>query len=193
MKKRYTDFIEVSGNSSTFIAGWMMDTDICDEIKADYDSKFELAVYDKLRDYHRINNKKLDKDLMDKYLDKLKILFSRYKDMFPWCAKQLPKWSVMSPFNIQKYDPGHYYKHLHTEDAGPRKGKLIRNLTFLTYLNDIKDGGYTEFPYQKIKATPKKGLTLIWPAGWICPHIGHPAPEQSKYIITGWSSYHHRC
>ena len=31
----------------------------------------------------------------------------------------------------------------------------------MTYLNDIKDGGETEFYYQKLKVKPEKGLTLI--------------------------------
>ena len=39
---------------------------------------------------------------------------------------------------------------------------------------------------------PKKGLTIIWPAGWTHPHHGLPAPEETKYIATGWAGYHFR-
>jgi hypothetical protein len=35
--------------------------------------------------------------------------------------------------------------------------------------------------------SPKKGLTLIWPADWTFTHRGVPSPTQEKIITTGWS------
>jgi len=185
--------VKIEHNSPSFIAGWMINTDICDEIREEYDSKFHLANFDKKRGYHRLNDKQFDKNLMKRYLRQLNLVIDEYKEKFPWCVNQLPKWSVMSPFNVQKYDPGFCYKLHHVEDGGPRAGKLIRHLTFVTYLNDIKEGGETEFIYQNVRATPTKGLTVIFPAGWTHPHFGNPAESETKYIITGWTSFHHRC
>ena len=59
----------------------------------------------------------------------------------------------------------------------------------MTYLNDIKNDGGTEFFYQKTKFNAKKGLTLIWPAEWTHTHRGIISEEYEKYIITGWISY----
>ena len=59
----------------------------------------------------------------------------------------------------------------------------------MTYLNDINDGGETEFLYQNIKIKPRKGLTLIWPADWTFTHRGNFAPSEEKYIVTGWFNY----
>ena len=59
----------------------------------------------------------------------------------------------------------------------------------MTYLNDVKKNGETEFFYQKLKIKPKKGLTLIWPATWEYTHRGNICKEQEKYIVTGWYSY----
>ena len=59
----------------------------------------------------------------------------------------------------------------------------------MTYLNDVTDGGETEFMYQKLKIKPKKGLTLIWPADWTHTHRGIPSMTQVKYIATGWYCY----
>ena len=59
----------------------------------------------------------------------------------------------------------------------------------MTYLNDVDDGGETEFYYQKLKVKPRKGLTLIWPADWTHTHRGLSSPTQEKYIITGWLNY----
>jgi hypothetical protein len=59
----------------------------------------------------------------------------------------------------------------------------------MTYLNNIKKGGETEFFYQNLKVKPEKGLTLIWPADWTFTHRGIPSPKEIKYITTGWYSY----
>jgi len=59
----------------------------------------------------------------------------------------------------------------------------------MTYLNDVTDEGGTEFFHQKLKVSPEKGLTLIWPVDWTHLHRGVPSPTQEKYIITGWFSF----
>ena len=59
----------------------------------------------------------------------------------------------------------------------------------MTYLNDVTDGGETEFFHQNLKITPEKGLTLIWGADWTFTHRGIPSPSQEKYIATGWFSF----
>jgi hypothetical protein len=56
----------------------------------------------------------------------------------------------------------------------------------MTYLNDVTDGGETEFFYQKLKIKPEKGLTLIWPSDWPWTHRGIPSHTEDKYITTGW-------
>ena len=59
----------------------------------------------------------------------------------------------------------------------------------MTYLNDVTDGGETDFFYQRIKIPPKKGLTVIWPADWTYTHRGIPSKTQDKFIVTGWFNY----
>ena len=55
----------------------------------------------------------------------------------------------------------------------------------MTYLNDVEDGGTTDFDYYNLKVKPECGKTLIWPAEWTHMHSGIVANE-TKYIITGW-------
>ena len=59
----------------------------------------------------------------------------------------------------------------------------------MTYLNDIKKGGETEFYYQKLKIKPETGLTLLWGCDWTFTHRGITSPTETKYIATGWYSY----
>ena len=58
----------------------------------------------------------------------------------------------------------------------------------MTYLNDVENGG-TEFKFQNITTPAKKGLTLIWPAGWTHVHRGQISNKKEKYIITGWYAF----
>ena len=64
----------------------------------------------------------------------------------------------------------------------------LRHLVFMTYLNDVPDGG-TEWYYQDLKLPAEKGLTILWPADWTHTHRGIISMSTTKYIITGWYSY----
>ena len=61
-------------------------------------------------------------------------------------------------------------------------------LVFMTYLNDVSDGG-TRFLNQDIITPAIKGLTLIWPTDWTHTHCGQISQNNIKYIATGWFSY----
>jgi hypothetical protein len=85
---------------------------------------------------------------------------------------------------IQKTMPGGGYHIWHCEDSA----RAVRNrlLVFTLYLNDIEDGGETEFLYLSKRIQPKTGRMLIWPAGFTHTHRGNPPLKGDKYIMTGW-------
>ena len=56
----------------------------------------------------------------------------------------------------------------------------------MTYLNDVEDGGITNFAHYKIDVKPEVGKTLIWPSEWTHAHSGGIVKSGTKYIITGW-------
>jgi len=94
---------------------------------------------------------------------------------------------ITENFNLQHYKPKEGYFPFHFENDG-KKPNYLRHLVFMTYLNDVKDGG-TEFLYQQIKTPAKKGLTVIWPAAWTHTHRGIISKTQEKFIVTGWFSF----
>jgi len=61
-----------------------------------------------------------------------------------------------------------------------------RCLTWILYLNDIKDGGETEFLYQRKRLSPTRGTLVIWPTGFTHTHRGNPPLKETKYVLTGW-------
>jgi hypothetical protein len=64
-----------------------------------------------------------------------------------------------------------------------------RLLTWMLYLNDVEEGGETEFLYQSMRVKPKQGTLLIWPAAFTHTHRGNPPLSNEKYIVTGWTEF----
>ena len=86
-------------------------------------------------------------------------------------------------FNLQKYEPGQTYKEYHCERTGlDTSGRMA---VWMIYLNDINDGGWTEFYYYNHFEEPKAGKLLIWPSDFTHFHRGLPAFTETKYILTG--------
>lgn len=100
-------------------------------------------------------------------------------------TKSLPPYGVIEAFNIQYYKSGGGFKRWHFDWSNRNLITSKRVLVFMTYLNDVEDGG-TEFKYQGITTPAKKGLTLIWPTHWTHTHRGQISNTSEKYIATGW-------
>ncbi|MPY26617.1 2OG-Fe(II) oxygenase [Shewanella sp. YLB-07] len=91
--------------------------------------------------------------------------------------------------NVQKYQQGvGGYPHWHSEQF-PQAGHneaLHRVVLYMFYLNDVEEGGETEFFYQNRKLKPKKGSMVIAPAGFTHSHRGNRPISNDKYIATSW-------
>mgnify|MGYP001579490452 CR=1 FL=1 len=133
-----------------------------------------------------------DKDIpqskaLIKYFEELYKFTNLYKNKYTSCNNQVDSWGLESVFKIQKYKPSQAYHSWHCEKGNV--ATAIRHLVWMTYLNDVKKGGETEWYYQKLKIKPKKGLTVIWPSEWTFTHKGHTTINEDKYIITGWYEF----
>jgi hypothetical protein len=126
--------------------------------------------------------------LYSTYVEELIAASKKYITQFPYSEKT-GQWGLVELPIIQYYPPGGGYHRWHTERATAVSPMCHRHLAFMTYLNDVGDQGETEFFHQKIKVSPKKGLTLIWPADWTYTHRGIASATEEKYIITGWFSF----
>lgn len=91
--------------------------------------------------------------------------------------------------NLQKYLGGsggyhHWHSELYPQDASCES--LHRVLLFQFYLNDVAEGGETEFFYQQRSIEPRAGRLVIAPAGFTHTHKGHVPRSGDKYIATSW-------
>jgi len=120
------------------------------------------------------------------YFVELQKCFGQYYEKYPE-LKMAGACSVAESPIIQYYKPGGGFKMMHYERTGWET--TTRALVFMTYLNDVTEGGGTHFKYQDITTSAKKGKTVIWPSDFTHTHAGVVSRTQSKYIMTGWLNF----
>ena len=91
----------------------------------------------------------------------------------------------LTDLKIQKTLPTEGYHVWHIEH-GKGYGNEARAFVFTIYLNDVEDGGETEFLHFSKRVKPKMGRIVIWPAGFPYVHRGNPPLSGEKYILTSW-------
>jgi hypothetical protein len=99
---------------------------------------------------------------------------------------QLKEVSLVSfDLKFQRTPPGGGYHLWHYENASPAFAQ--REVTWMVYLNDVEDGGETEFQFQKRRIKPTQGTVVLFPAGMTHVHKGNLVlGDKNKYIVTGW-------
>mgnify|MGYP003639692470 CR=1 FL=1 len=92
---------------------------------------------------------------------------------------------LYTSLKIQKTLPTEGYHVWHIEH---QKGfhNEARALVFSIYLNDVEEGGETEFLHFSKRVKPKTGRIVIWPASFPYLHRGNPPLSGEKYILTSW-------
>ena len=107
-----------------------------------------------------------------------------YEKKYPE-VEEFSKFGMGEPSQIQYYKPGEGFKKWHFERSSRAENRC---LVFMTYLNNVPDGG-THFKYQDLTTPAEKGLTLMWPTDFSHTHKGQVTQHHEKYIITGWLGF----
>ena len=113
-------------------------------------------------------------------------VMNNYVDKFPLCAKT-NGWKMEEFFNLQYYKPGGGYHMWHCERQSSSRSNTYRHMVWMTFLNDVPDGG-TEWFHQDLYIPAQKGLTVIWlRTGPITIRVANQI-HQIKLSQRGW--YH---
>jgi|TARA_R100000234_G_scaffold91324_1_gene59492 hypothetical protein len=184
-------------DTTTLMGAWYISKKLCDKIKKAMDTNnltpgimyrhgqqtvvkeakesFELSV--------GVDN---DSEPFNEYRqtiqDLIRLYCKKYEEM-----DNTAYFGIGEKYNLQKYPIGGGFKVWHCENDF-KSFNYDRCLVFMTYLNDVEDGG-TSFKYQNINMPAKKGLTVLWPAYWTHTHKGVISFTKEKYIATGWLNY----
>jgi len=122
---------------------------------------------------------------ISKYLN---VALKEYHQQYPESDEPtIVRYDKYRYFKLQKYFPseGYFVNHCENDNLD----NCNRVLAWMIYLNDVTDGGYTEFPNQKKKYQPRVGDVLLWPAYFTHTHRGIVSKSQIKYIVTGWFTF----
>lgn len=86
-----------------------------------------------------------------------------------------------SGYKIQMYPKNEGYFRWHADAIGRSTGDRV--VAMVLYLNDVAQGGETEFYHQGIRIPPKAGYLALFPAGWNYMDCAHVPTSGDKYII----------
>tara|TARA_B100000963_G_scaffold338003_1_gene334475 strand:- start:655 stop:1269 length:615 start_codon:yes stop_codon:yes gene_type:complete len=195
-------------DEQTFIGGGYMSEEICDGVLDLYNNNKSLhrpgvIGSDKTNEDDELTSKPYIDDKTKKctqlqvvsntqeltlYNIHLQAILDDYKQKYKW-ADQVKYYGVVDDMSIQHYKPGEGFYRWHMENTGVAE-TVYRHLVFMTYLNDVENGGTEFYYFPDLKIQARKGLTLIWPAGWTHTHKGVISNVDEKYIITGWYSFY---
>ena len=192
--------IPKSSNNPNFIGSWMIEPlSLSDELTNYFESNISKqrkgvtgqGFDNESKDSVDITIKPKEINLSGNEIFKeyFKKLFECHKDyVSQWqFLNDISKNYEIGTFNLQRYNAGQHFKRIHSERTSLEN--LHRLFAFMTYLNDVEQGGSTYFSHYDLEIQPKKGLTLIWPAEWTHAHKGNILKSGSKYIITGWINF----
>ena len=99
-----------------------------------------------------------------------------------------PKNLYFEHFRVKRYkseDADQFDTHV---DVGSVSDEC-RYLSFMWYLNDVIDGGETEFTELDFKIQPKAGALMMFPPIWMFPHKGHLLNSGKKYLLSTYLLY----
>ena len=90
-------------------------------------------------------------------------------------------------YELNGIDPGigNFLDHVDVGDYISAR----RFLVFFVYLNDVKEGGETEFPTLDLQVSPECGTILVFPATWTFLHRGNTPISNDKYILGSYKHY----
>jgi len=121
-------------------------------------------------------------------VERVKTTVEIYREILGPRSWYLPPVKYMEEFRVKKYDPDtrdRFDEHVDVVNHATAR----RYLAFLFYLNEVEQGGETEFRLHGKMIKPETGSVLVFPPTWEYPHAGLPPVSGSKYIMSTYLHY----
>ena len=87
-------------------------------------------------------------------------------------------------FQLNRYPKGKGMFHAHADNWN--SSTALRMLSFVIYLNTVKQGGETRFLDHNVSASPRQGTIVIFPSGNTHFHEALVPVSDDKWAISGW-------
>jgi len=95
----------------------------------------------------------------------------------------LPFWTI-DELDLLKYHKGQGFYTEHIDSDGVNANRYF---SIIIYLNDVEEGGGTNFPLHDKTVQPKKGSVVIFPSYWTHPHKAITPVSNDKYVLVCWA------
>lgn len=125
----------------------------------------------------------MDHQFTQEFVDAFWKCFSFYQDKYG-VLESMGKLGFTGKIKIQKNKPGEGYHVWHCEQGTVATSSRV--LLVILYLNDVEEGGETEFLYLQKRVKAKKGTMMLCPGGFTHTHRGNPPLTGDKYIMNTW-------
>jgi len=200
MNNEFKDFIGIFPNA--------VPKETCEKIMEHYDyieglgwttsrQGFEQArPIDKDNNYYMLNESRihvpdpvvsdLDHNFTTQFTTAFWNCFNLYQNKYG-VLQSVGKMGFIGKFKVQKNLPSEGYHVWHCEQGNIASSS--RTLLVILYLNDVEEGGETEFLYQSLRVKPKQGTMIICPSGFTHTHRGNPPLSGEKYIMNTWLQF----
>ncbi len=123
-------------------------------------------------------------DVQNNLFRSLAMALQQYSQEYPYFG-DLKRFKDMG-YNLQRYQQGDYY-HWHVD--ADHEALASRQLVAIWYLNDVEQGGETDFYHQHISVKPAKGKLILFPPFWTHQHRAAVIEKGVKYIATTWITF----
>lgn len=122
------------------------------------------------------------KDIDTAFYDNLRTAMEPYHKLYPILSQRI---LGDHGYHLKCYEPGDFFDwHADATD----KSTMARQYIAIWYLNDVEEGGETEFRFTDRKIKPEAGKLVFFPAGWTHEHRGVSPVRGKKYIVSAWLS-----
>ena len=142
------------------------------------------------RNFDELNLNDFPKETHDTQLsiyDRFKYVLQQYKEETGLHEHAWPEKFKYEEIRIKRYrmGRGNFLDHV---DVGSLDSAM-RFLVLFVYLNDVEEGGETEFPDLDLTISPECGTMLLFPATWTYLHRGNTPISNDKFILGSYLHY----
>ena len=142
------------------------------------------------RKFDELNISQVDsfKPYMEEYYARMKSVYDHYKSVVG--GHFFPPKFAFEDARLKKYEANDYDQFGWHTDVGD-KSSSSRFLVMFMYLNEVEEGGTTEFEDDNGICTvnPVSGRIVVFPPMWMYPHRGTKPISGPKYILSTYLHY----
>ena len=110
-----------------------------------------------------------------------------YRQMFSSLQPVDSAPQMVYEMKIQRTKPGEGYHVWHWEQMS--RSDVTRFMVIQVFLNDVEEGGETEWLYYPRRIKAKQGTLLIFPGNYTHTHRGNQPLSGNKYTINTWLEF----